>query len=137
MSTLLVAGLLTTVSTADTLASAAGRAQAAHAGTRGTAPATRADLPDASRPESEEGGGRRTVDLGVQPVLLLDRTVKPASVAVPRYTALPVDGGAITAPDSSLRRPDRGFWTANVEWTRQPRPHAGMALLPHGPPAAR
>lgn len=130
LSTVLVAMLLAAVTTADSLAAAAGKADAAR-----TAQGIVADrAAEPSSQSSSDDSRNRNVDLGVQPVLLLDRTLKPVTVNEP-LLATGLAQACLTEADRFPPKPDGEALCLMAETTRQPQRHHGIALLPHGPPA--
>lgn len=87
------------------------------------------DLGERSTDSDEHDG-----DLGIQPVLLLDRVMKSAPRISPPVTAVPLAG--VLGPSVPLNTmPFRRSGHAQDVPTRQVRPHAGIALMPHGPPS--
>lgn len=130
LSTVLVAMLLAAVTTADSLAAAAGKADAA----RTAQVAVAGSAADPSSQSGSDDGRSRTVDLGVQPVLLLDRTLKPVTVIEP-LLATGLAQACLVEADCFPSKPDGEALCLMAETTRQPQRHHGIALLPHGPPA--
>lgn len=87
------------------------------------------DMPVPADPDDNRG------DLGFQPVLLLDRVVKPAIRFVPVHTPVQAVGGQALRLTINAVQSRNGCFDAEV-FPRPARPLAGLAMMPHGPPSA-
>jgi len=125
----LLAVLLGVVSTADALAVAASRLPTL---TGLDSISTNPIVP--GRPGEPDQSGERDVDLGDQPILLLDRSAKPAQAPVIHPVFNPVAHG-IEPPSDAADRLHVQPVTEVTSFTLRLSPHGGLAHRPHGPPA--
>lgn len=125
----LLAVLLGVVSTADTLAVGASRLPAATGqGSNSTNPIV------PGGPGDPDQSGDRDVDLGDQPVLMLDRSAKPAQAPVIQPVFSPVAHELEPPPDAADRLHVQPA-TEVTSFALRLSPHGGLAHRPHGPPA--